>query len=67
MSRSDLTDIEVHMHHRTAKAVLVSTDGDSDNAVWIPLSACEIDPHERLSNVYVLTCRENLAVEKGLV
>ena len=33
--KSDLIDVTVQLHHETAKAVLVSDDGDRDKAVWI--------------------------------
>lgn len=65
--RSDLVDLDVRVHARTEKAVLVSVTGDSDDAAWIPLSQCEIEPHENAQSVYVLTCREPVALDKGLI
>lgn len=67
MTRSDLVDLEVHVHARTAKAVLVSTDSVQERAVWVPLSQVEIEPHQNFQRVFVLTMPEWLATEKGLV
>lgn len=63
--KSDLTDIEVVRHHQTDKAVLVSTDGERANAVWVPKSLCEFE--ETSPGVGILTLSERLAIEKGLV
>ena len=63
--RSRLTDIDVHVHHQTDKAILVSTDGDRKAAVWIPLATCEIEMG--CGKQGVLTLEEDLAIEKGLV
>lgn len=64
MTRSNITDIELHLHHRTEKAVLVSDDGDRESAVWLPLSQIEIDEQ---GNIATVTLPEALAIEKGLV
>lgn len=68
--RSDLTDIEVQVHHQTDRAYLVSTSGERDEAVWIPKSACEF---EKTRGQHVgrllrgtLTLPEHIAIEKGL-
>jgi len=66
MTRSDLIDISCHMHHRTERAVLISDDGDSDSAVWVPLSQCEVETTSDPS-IITVTLPEWLAVEKGLV
>jgi hypothetical protein len=63
--RSNLEDIEVCMHHQTDKAVLVSTDGDEDGAVWIPKSQCEVE-HLR-GRIWRLTAAQSLLEEKDLV
>lgn len=34
-------DIELHVHHSTEKAWLVSTDGERDSAEWMPFSVAE--------------------------
>ena len=64
--KSDLHDIEVHLHHETDKAVLVSKDGERKNAVWIPKSACELEKSPRTRS-WVLTAKEIVLIEKGLV
>lgn len=43
MSKSDLTDLTLALHHETDKAVLVSETGDPKKAVWIPKSQCEVE------------------------
>lgn len=63
--RSDLVDISVTLHHRTAKAVLVSDSGDRDKAVWLPLSEIEIEDKGR--GLFEVTLPEWLALEKGLI
>lgn len=37
-SRTDLVDLMLHVHHETKAALLVSDDGEEDNAVWVPKS-----------------------------
>lgn len=64
--RSNIIDIDVEVVTRTAKAVLVHT-GDEGKAVWLPLSQVEIEPHENMQRVYVLSLPEPLAIEKELV
>ncbi len=64
MSRSNLCDIDVHIHHKTDKAYLVSLDGDREKAVWIPKSACEM---EKVGAFWQITLPEPLALEKGLI
>lgn len=64
MSRSDLIDVAVQLHHETARAWLVSDDGEKDNAVWIPKSQAELEPDGK---VHKLTLPEWLAAEKGLI
>jgi len=61
-----LIDISCHLQHQTERAVLISDDGDSDRAVWVPLSQCEVETTSNPSIVTV-TLPEWLAVEKGLV
>jgi hypothetical protein len=70
MTRSNLIEIEVTLHHETKPdnpdegAVLVSLDGDRKRAVWVPKSRCQRE-HKR-GDVFVLTLSELLAQEKGL-
>lgn len=63
--RSDLIDLRVFLHHETERAVLVSDSGDREDAVWLPKSAVEVD--EEKGDVIVITLRESLAQEKGLI
>jgi hypothetical protein len=70
-ARSDLTDVEVHLHHETYPgednlgAYKVSLTGEADDAVWIPKSAAQFERKAR--RVGVLTLSEELATTKGLV
>lgn len=63
--RSDLLDLELWLHHETAAAVLVSTDGEREKAAWLPKSVVEID--ERKGGTIVVAVPRNLAIDKGLV
>lgn len=65
MAKSDLVDLTMQLHHETAKAVLVSDDGDKTKAVWVPLSQCEVEPKGK--GIVIVTMPEWLAIEKGLV
>jgi len=63
--KSDITDIDVEVVHRTEKAVLVHT-GNKDDAVWLPLSMIEIEP-SGFAGIETVTLPERLALEKGLI
>lgn len=63
--KSDLIDVCVELHHRTEKAVLVSDDGDTGGAVWLPLSQIEMEQMEGAT--YTVTLPEWLAKDKGLI
>ncbi|WP_022727254.1 hypothetical protein [Fodinicurvata sediminis] len=63
--RSDLVDLTAQLHHQTEKAVLVSSDGDRENAVWLPLSQIEVEDGK--DGLVDITCPEWLAHEKGLI
>jgi hypothetical protein len=63
--KSDLVDLTMQLHQETARAVLVSDDGDRDNAVWVPLSHCEIE--RKASGIVIVTMPEWLALDKGLI
>lgn len=65
MTRSDLIALTMKLHAESAKAILVSDDGDKDHAVWIPLSQCEFERKQR--GLVVVTMPEWLAIEKELV
>ena len=65
MGKSDLVDLTMQLHVETVKAVLVSDDGEKQNAVWLPLSQIEIE--KQRGDVVIVTMPEWLAIEKGLV
>lgn len=63
--RSDLVDIDVRVHARTTRGILVSSTGSSDDAVWLPLSEVEVLdlPRGRV----ILTLPQGLAEDRRLV
>jgi hypothetical protein len=63
--KSDLLDIEMKVHHRTNKGILVSDDGDRRRAVWLPLELVELE--EKANNHVVVTLPSWLAQQKELV
>lgn len=63
--RSNLLDIPVALHHETEKAYRVSLDGDDKGAVWIPKSLCQLARGD--GDFFVLTAKEQLMLDKGLV
>lgn len=65
MSKSDLVDLTMQLHAETAKAVLVSDDGDKAKAIWLPLSQCEIE--RKADGIVIVTLPEWLAIQRGLV
>lgn len=65
--KSELVDLEMFRHHATEKAVLVSLDGEKEKAVWLPLSAIELEPSQGSRNVVTVTMPRELAEDKGLV
>lgn len=65
--KSNLTDVEVMIHHATDKAVLVSADDNRDAAVWLPKSQIELEEKPIAGRAQIITLPENLAIEKGLV
>jgi hypothetical protein len=65
MSKSNLADVDVCLHHKTDNAVLVSGDGVRKNAVWIPKSQCEVE-HIK-GTTWRLTAEQPLLEEKELV
>lgn len=62
--KSNIVDIDLHLHHETDRAVLVSETGDKNDAVWLPLSQIEIESE---SGFIVVSLPEWLAQEKGLI
>lgn len=64
MTKSNIIDVEVALHHRTEKAVLVSVGGDKNSAVWLPMSQVEVDDS---TSPVIVTLPEWLALDKGLI
>lgn len=60
-----LIDVTMIRHHMTDKAILASDDGDSEKAVWLPLSVCEVCKLK--DDMVEITMPEWLAIEKGLI
>lgn len=58
-------ELELYLHHKTAMALLVSDDGEEENAVWIAKSLVKYEPIE--GNRIQATVPEWLAIKKGLV
>lgn len=69
--RSNLTDIEVEVHHETEKGLLVSLDGEKENAQWLPKSLIEVEFDAsalyKRRGIAVVTLPVRLAKEKGLI
>lgn len=64
MTRSNIIDLTVHLHHETEGAVMVSDTADPADAVWLPKSQIEI---EEDGAVHTVSLPEWLAKEKGLI
>lgn len=65
---SELVDLTLTFHHETAQAVLVSDDGDRENAIWLPKSQIEMDnDHPREGDSVEVTVPVWLAKEKELI
>jgi hypothetical protein len=65
--RSDLIDLEVYIHHETDESVLVSLDGESKKARWIPKSIIEIEPTVKMTKVVTMTIPQWKAEKEGLI
>ena len=63
--KSNLVDVEVHLHFATGKAFKVSLSGDEDDAVWVPKSQSLLDA--QIDEVGTLSLPEWLAQERGLI
>jgi hypothetical protein len=63
--KSDLVEVDAVLHHETGKAFLVSTDGNRDNAEWLPKSQCQ--EVERRKRSIKLEMPEWLAADRGLI
>jgi hypothetical protein len=75
---SDLKDLELHQHAKTAKAVLVSDGKHGSKPQWLPLSEVEIvdtgrsgkiwnDDRRSWAPIVIVTLPEWLAREKRLI
>jgi len=64
-TRSDLADVTVQLNQITARAILVSSDGEIEKAVWLPKSQIEFEGEP--GAVAEVTLPEWLAIERGLV
>lgn len=68
--KSDLVDVTLYLHAETEKAILASTDGNRAKAVWLPKSQIEMEEvkvNSVVTKSWVVTMREALAIDKGLV
>lgn len=63
--RSDLVDLELHLHHETESAILVSTDGNRKKAVWLPKSLTEVERNPN-SVIVTVTVPQWKAEQEGL-
>ena len=62
----NIIEVTVQLHAESEKAVRVSDDGESENAVQIPRS--QIEAQQDLGNgVIELSLPERLALDKGLI
>lgn len=63
---NNFTDITVELHHETDGAILVSDDGKSEKAVWVPKS--QVSEMVMLDEKNAeITIPEWLAFDKGLI
>jgi bisphosphoglycerate-dependent phosphoglycerate mutase len=62
-----LTDVILHRHvmSPSGKAVLVSSDGNRNKAVWLPLSQIEMEEIDAVT--IKITLPEWLAKDKGII
>ena len=65
MSNSEFIEIEMQMHSFTQKAILVSDNGNEDNAVWLPVS--QIQTRDKGGARMIVTMPEWLAMKEGLI
>lgn len=66
MSKNELTDVTLQLHHETDRAILVSDDGHGEKAVWIPKSQCEFEQTGK-PGIVLVTLPTWLAKERGLI
>lgn len=46
--KPSLTDLTLAKHHETARAILVSESGEESKAVWLPVSAVEVEETDKV-------------------
>jgi hypothetical protein len=46
--KSSLIDLTLAKHHETKLAILVSESGEESKAVWLPLSAVEVEETDKV-------------------
>jgi hypothetical protein len=59
-------DLTLFRHYETARAVLVSDDGDEETSVWLPLSKITV-AEVKAENVFIYSVPEWLAKKAGLI
>lgn len=64
--RPAAVDLELMIHKETERAVLVSSDGNREAAVWLPKISCQFEEPIREGRAQIVTTYERLAIEKGL-
>jgi hypothetical protein len=64
--KSDLVDVAGCLHAKTDKAILFSDTAHKEDAVWLPLSQCEVE-NDGHKNFVTVTMPEWLAKDKGLI
>ena len=70
MTRSDLVDLTLTIHHETDAAILASDDGVEKTARWLPKSQVEIErfgPERPGEYEAIVTMPMWLATEKKLI
>jgi len=65
--KARLVDLELMVHHATEKAVLVSDNGNRDEAVWLPRSVIELEREPVAGQAQIVTMPERLAIDRELV
>ena len=63
------TEVYVHLHYETEKAILVSADGDEAKAMWLPKSQITFEPINKTKSEteIIVELPDWLAEKKGLV
>lgn len=70
MSRNELVDLTLFIHHTTGAAILASDDGVEKSAVWLPRSQVEVEMLKSTGSELgeaIVTMPTWLASSKGLI